>query len=244
MSNFSVLLLAAGSSSRFQDAHDKKPFVSLDNRAVWIHSAERFLRRDDVRQVLLVIAPADEEMFQRRFAADISRLGVEVVLGGRERADSVRNGLQKVSAGTDWVAIHDAARPCVTDEEMEAVFVAASHTGAAILATPVTSTLKQVSDSCQIEQTLSRQNKWLAQTPQVFAFTPLRQAYQALGTKKVTDDAELMERAGHAITVVEGSPLNIKITTRQDWQLAQAIVQLQAVPKFDAPPFSDDHLLR
>ena len=96
MSTFAVILPAAGMSSRFRDAHYKKPFAPLDNRPVWLHSAERFVNRDDVKQLIVVISPEDKEEFFSKFGANIAILGIEVVEGGAERSDSVQKALERV----------------------------------------------------------------------------------------------------------------------------------------------------
>ncbi len=134
----------------------------------------------------------------------------------------------------------------MTDEEIEKVFRAAEKTGAAILATPITSTIKQSADGQKIQATVSRQDKWLAQTPQVFRLSNLQAAFQNRDAAQPTDEAELMEKAGMDVTIVTGSVLNIKITTKQDLQLAKAVLKVLPKPKLDAPthPFADDHLWR
>ncbi len=144
MAQFSVILAAAGKSSRFRDKHYKKPFAPLADRAVWLHSAERFLNRDDVKQLIMVISPEDRDEFDSKFAANVAILGIEVVNGGPERCDSIANALARVRADVDFVAIHDAARPCLANEWIDKIFAAAEQSGAAILAIPVTSTLKRV----------------------------------------------------------------------------------------------------
>ena len=122
MPKFSVILAAAGKSQRFKDDHYKKPYAILNKKAVWLHSADRFLKRDDVQQVIVVIAEEDRESFMTKFGANLAVLGIDVVIGGKERCDSVANALAKVKPDTDFVAIHDAARPCVSDEDIENVF--------------------------------------------------------------------------------------------------------------------------
>ncbi len=245
MSKFSVIIAAAGKSTRFKDEHFKKPFVRLDQKAVWLYSVERFLNRDDVCQVILVVAAEDREEFLSRFGPNVAILGIDVVEGGQQRADSVQNALAKVDEAAEFVAVHDAARPCVTDEEIEAVFVAAQKSGAAILATPVSSTIKEVEKGV-VKGTVPRSNKYLAQTPQVFRRADLEQAYAARGARQPTDEAELMEASGHAVTVVKGSPLNIKITTKRDLKLAKSILKSMPPPKLDAPahPFADGDMWR
>ena len=137
MAKFAVIMPAAGKSRRFRDEHYKKPFAPLDNRAVWLHSAEKFLNRDDVKQLILVISPEDREAFNSKFAANVAILGIEVVEGGAERADSVGNAMARVKADVDFIAVHDAARPCIANEWIDKIFAAAEESEAAILAIPV-----------------------------------------------------------------------------------------------------------
>jgi 2-C-methyl-D-erythritol 4-phosphate cytidylyltransferase len=127
--SFAVILPAAGKSSRFRDPHYKKPFVPLDNRPVWLHAAEKFTNRSDVQQTLLVISPEDREAFQSKIGANAALLGIEIVDGGAERTDSVANALARVRADIDFVAIHDAARPCIAEEWIDSVFAAAVKSG-------------------------------------------------------------------------------------------------------------------
>lgn len=244
MSSFAVILPAAGKSSRFRDPHYKKPFVPLENRPVWLHAAEKFTNRSDVRQTLLVISPEDREAFQSKIGANAALLGIEIVDGGTERTDSVANALARVHADIDFVAIHDAARPCIADEWIDAVFAAAVQTGAAILATPVHGTLKRVAADRAIVETVSREGLWEAQTPQVFRRQLLLDAYARRTSAPATDDAQLVERLGHKVTVVPGSPMNLKITTKDDLRLAAAMLKALPKPKLLGPahPFADDHL--
>ncbi len=245
MSNFAVILPAAGQSSRFHDKHYKKPFASLDNRAVWLHSAERFINRPDVKQVILVISPEDREDFFMRFGSNVAILGIDVVDGGKERADSVQNALARVKPDCQYIAVHDAARPCLADEWIDSVFEAAVKTDAAILATPVVATLKRVRQDHTIETTVPREQLWEAQTPQVFKRQLLMDAYAKRGSLPATDEAFLVEKLGHAVTVVLGSPINLKITTRDDLRLASHLLKALPKPKLSGShPFADDDMWR
>src|SRR6516225_4707110 len=133
---FAVILPAAGKSSRFRDK-EKKPFTNLDGRPVWLRSAEMFVTRDDVCQCIIVIAKADQEVFRRRSGAHLAFMNVQVADGGGERFESVANALALVKPEADFVAIHDAVRPCLTEEQITKVFAGAEKTNAALLAVPV-----------------------------------------------------------------------------------------------------------
>jgi 2-C-methyl-D-erythritol 4-phosphate cytidylyltransferase len=244
MAKVAVILPAAGQSSRFKDK-EKKPFALLDGRAVWLRTVELFITRSDVCQTLLVIAKGDRELLQRRFAANLAFMEIQVVDGGAQRFDSVANAVALLKPDVDLVAIHDAVRPCLTAEQISAVFAKAEETGAAILAVPVSDTLKRV-DGHKVLGTMPRQGLWQAQTPQVFRRDWLVEAYanRAKLGKDITDDAQLIEAAGHTVHVVEGALSNIKITTKGDIFLADAILKSLPKPKPARPahPFAEEEM--
>ncbi len=248
MSNFAVILPAAGRSQRFGDQNYKKPFAPLGDRAVWLHTVERFANRSDVCQTILVIAEEDRETFQTKFGANLAFMGIDIVMGGAERTDSVAAALEMLVEQAEFVAIHDAARPCVETQSVDAVFKAASESGAAILACPIAATLKRASGGQPptIQETVPRNALWSAQTPQVFARHLIQQAYAQRSEEPATDDAQLVERLGHTVTLVEDSPLNIKITTQRDLRLAAQILKTAPPKKPDgvAHPFAGDDLWR
>ena len=204
MPTVAVVLPAAGRSSRF-GGERKKVFADLAGRAVWRRSVEAFAGRTDVAQLLVVAAAEEIDAFA----------GVEVVAGGAECADSVGNALAHLRDDIDFVAVHDAARPCVTAAQIDAVFAAAVKTGAALLAVPVSDTVKRADAAGNVETTLSRAGLWLAQTPQVFRRDWLVAAHRRRGEfgSEATDDAQLVEWSGHAVALVPGSTANLKITT-------------------------------
>src|SRR5215470_19610517 len=143
MAKFAVILPAAGKSSRFRDK-EKKPFANLDGRAVWLRTVEQFITRSDVAQCIIVVSPDDQEMFRRRYGANLAFMNVQIADGGPERFESVANALALVKPEVDFVAVHDAVRPCLTEEMINAVFAKAEKTGAALLATPIVETVKRV----------------------------------------------------------------------------------------------------
>jgi len=245
MAKFAVILPAAGQSSRFKDK-EKKPFAVLDGRAVWLRCAELFVTRDDVLQTIIVVSKADQETFRRRYAANMAFMNVQIADGGAERFESVANALALVKPEAEFVAIHDAVRPCLTEEMVNAVFASAARTGAALLAVPVTDTLKRVNAQQEVQETVARQGLWLAQTPQVFRREWLVEAYANRGKvgKEVTDDTQLVEAAGHKVHVVEGSSTNVKITTKGDLFLAEAVLKSRPKPKPSGPihPFAEEEM--
>jgi len=222
MPRFAVILPAAGRSSRFGSA-EKKVFAVLDGRTVWRRSAELFVARPDVCQCIVVAAPEDRD----RFGAAPADGRVEIADGGAERFESVANALARTTAEAEFVAVHDAARPCLTAELIDKVFDRAAETGAAMLAVRVADTVKRDDGQGRVVATVPREGLWLAQTPQVFRRDWLLDAYArraALGAG-VTDDAQLVEAAGYAVYLVPGSGANLKITTREDLDLAEAVLR-------------------
>lgn len=233
MTKTAVIIPAAGKAERF-GASENKTFAKLDGRPLFLRAIELFLNRDDVCQIILAVAPEDMETMKSKYAPNIAFMGVKLVEGGANRSDSVRAGLAVLDDEAEFVAVHDAARPCVTPEMIDAVLAEAAKSGAAILATPVTGTIKRVSESMTIDETAPREGLYEAQTPQVFGKQVLRDSYAALDNEaQVTDDAQVVELAGHPVTVVKSDATNIKVTTKADMALANAI--LKARPRKAAP---------
>ena len=226
---FALILAAAGRSSRFSrrgssDPTVKKVFAHLGGKPVWLRSVEKFTSRDDVRQVIIVVAPEDISWFRKYYISEINRMLLLVVAGGENRVDSIRNGLLAVSTRVGYVAVHDAARPCVTEQEIAAVFTAAKKRGAALLAAPVVGTVKRVVEG-QVEETVPRELLWEAQTPQVFRRDLILEAYQQKMRDVPTDDAQLVERLGHPVHIVPSDRGNLKITMQSDLVLAKYLVE-------------------
>src|SRR6266850_3284318 len=128
MASIAVIFPAAGRSSRFKDK-EKKPFATLDGRAVWLRSVELFINRAEVKQCIIVVSPDDQEMFRRRFGANLAFMNVQIANGGAERFESVANALALVKPEVDFIAVHDAVRPCLTEGLINDVFARAEKTG-------------------------------------------------------------------------------------------------------------------
>ena len=235
---FAVLLAAAGKSRRFADdeiidSATKKPFVELLGQPVWQQSAALFAADHRVRQLIVILSPEDREFFETTYASQIAQWSLELVDGGAERFESIENGLRQVRSDMDFVAIHDAARPCVTPEQVDAVFCTAERFDAAILAAPLVGTIKRAVSrddlsthvsNWEIAATVSRDNLWEAQTPQVFRRELIVKAFAQRGTKHVTDDAQLVENIGHTVKIVPSDHTNLKITTASDLRLARHLL--------------------
>jgi 2-C-methyl-D-erythritol 4-phosphate cytidylyltransferase len=244
MGQFAVILPAAGRSSRFGDPKQKKIYAELGGRAVWLRAVEPFINREDVAQIILAIAAEDRELFERRYRAHVAFMNITVIEGGAERCDTVAHALELVDPRCDHVAVHDAARPCLRSELIDAVFAAAVAHGAALLAVPVADTIKRAGDNRMTCATIPRDGLYLAQTPQVFERALLCRAYaqRSRVDGQITDDCQLVEALGHPCAVVESTALNIKITTMADLKLAAAILPLLEKPRRELPahPFADE----
>lgn len=244
MGSFALILPAAGTSSRFGNPAEKKIYADLDGRAVWLRALDPFLLRDDVVQTIVAIHPEDRELFERRYRPSVAFLGLDVIHGGAERHDTIAAALAVVRPECEFVAVHDAARPCVTREVIDAVFTATRESGAAIPGLPVAETLKRVDVSGRsVDATVPRAGLVAVQTPQAFRLDLLKAAYanrsQVAG---ITDDAQLVEALGHPVRVVEGSPFNLKITRAADLKVAEAFLQAMPKPKPEGTthPFADE----
>ncbi len=228
--NVAAIICAAGGSSRFGGKR-KKAFVNAAGRAVFLRSVELFANREDVKQILLGIAPEDEELVSVKWGPNLKFFNVKIFFGGSERFDTVSKGLELIKDDIDLIAVHDACRCCVTEKLIGASFAAAAKSGAAIPACPVAATIKEVKDNTII-RTVDRVRLYEAQTPQVFDAELLKKAYENLKNldqSKISDDSQLVEALGHKVTIVKADSSNIKITRQSDIAIAEAI--LKSMPK-------------
>lgn len=235
MSKFAVIIAAAGKGERFgvdqANGSQSKIFAKLDGRPVFIRTLELFINREEVAQTLLVVSADQLDSVKKDYGPNLGFMGVQLVEGGAERHESVMRGIEQVREDIGWVAIHDAARPCVSADMIDAVFAEAQKSGAAILASPLHGTIKRVSQAGIIDATISRERLYEAQTPQVFSVDVIKKAHAAKPTNvsnndlEITDDAQLVELIGHPVSVVESDLTNLKITTKPDMALAHAIIK-------------------
>lgn len=238
MSKVAVIVAGAGKSERF-GSKESKVFARLDGRPVFLRTLEKFVNREDVCKTIFVVSPDDLQETKDKFGPNLGFMGVTLVAGGAERVESVEAGLAVVPDDADLVAVHDAARPCITEEMIDTVFAEAAKCGAALLGTPLVGTIKRATTERVIEETVPRTDLYEAQTPQVFRKDILTRAFaeKPEDTSAITDDAALVENIGVPVTIVQSDATNLKITTKSDIMLANAIIKsrpTKTVSKFGA----------
>ena len=213
-----AIIAAAGSGSRFGSVTPKQ-FLEINGKLVIAHTIELFQAAPSVDSIVMVLGSDRVEGFDISAYSKITN----VVAGGASRAASVLNGIKVLDDGVGIVAVHDAARPLVTIDEINATIEKAKETGAACLVAPVTDTIKSIRGG-EIAATLDRDKLRRALTPQAFKVEVLRAAFENADLDAATDECYLVEKLGHPIAIVEGSPRNIKITHPEDMILAKALI--------------------
>ncbi len=222
-----AVIPAAGSGRRFGGATPKQ-YLNLLNKPIMLHSIDRIFA---LPLAGCVVAISDDDHIAKTLNYEHAQ-AIQFVVGGAERMDSVLAGLvflQDRAAPDDWVLVHDVARPCITAQSLNRLFETLKNDPVGgILATPVRDTLKKAQLGHHVA-TVSRENLWQAQTPQMFRFGLLRDALTAAKNQslQVTDEASAMELAGFPIQLVEGRMDNIKVTYSDDLALAEVILQAQ-----------------
>jgi 2-C-methyl-D-erythritol 4-phosphate cytidylyltransferase len=220
-----AIIAAAGAGRRMKSDRPKQ-LLTLDKTPILIYTLRKF---DACRLIdrIIVAAPQEsvEEVRKLVAGAGFSK-SVSVVQGGARRQDSVAVAMQHLGHDTTLVAVHDAVRPFVKVDEIEAVILEAQKSGAAVLAIPIVDTVKQIRKDV-IDSTLTREHLVLAQTPQAFRIEVLREAFERARRDEYygTDESSLVERLGLPVAVVRGSERNIKITRPDDLALARFFLQ-------------------
>ena len=241
-----AIVAAAGSSTRMADPSIGSPagqagqaidklFVPVAGRPLLAHVLASIQGCPLVHRIVLVVSSASLQ--RGRDLVTQHRLGKvsTVCQGGPRRQDSVRLGLEALSAsgGCDWVLVHDGARLLIAPTIMEGL-AAARETGAAVPAIPIADTIKMADEDGAIASTVDRNRLWAAQTPQVFRYDLLLRAHREVAAD-VTDDAAMLEALGLPVKLYPGSPLNIKVTTPQDLNMAEALLREAARSGADRP---------
>ena len=226
-----VLLVAGGTGTRMETDIPKQ-LILLRNRPVMFHTLDNFLSLSPDLAAVLVLHSSILDQWDNladQWLSAEERNRVFVCPGGAERTSSVSNGLEKIAeiseAGDSLIAIHDAVRPFAFPEILSAAYEMAQDKGSAVACVKVKSSLREMTDSGS--KAVDRSRFFHVQTPQIFRLGDLRKAYQERPHDKFTDDASLMEAAGHSVSLCEGSYDNIKITTPEDLAVAEIILSRQ-----------------
>jgi 2-C-methyl-D-erythritol 4-phosphate cytidylyltransferase len=233
-----VILPAAGLGTRMAKsqpdaAHNRKQFLVLEGSPILMHTIRKFAQSATVSEIVVALRGDDIGWFQELLDKEALAKPVRLVVGGDSRQESVEHALEALDESVELVAVHDAVRPFVSLEQIEAVIAEAAVCGAAILGVVPVDTVKRASRH-RIETTIPRERLVLAQTPQVFRFGLLKQAFAQATADGFTgtDESSLVERLENVdVHVVPGSDRNIKITKPTDLELAKAFLAEEAARK-------------
>jgi 2-C-methyl-D-erythritol 4-phosphate cytidylyltransferase len=221
----SAIVVAAGSGTRL-GISTPKAFVRIDGVSLLLRVVRTIAAVDTVDEIVLAVPAGTQGLARAEVDTAGLQIPVKITKGGEERRDSVRLALALTSAEAELIVVHDAARPFATPAMFSTCIAVAAQRGGAVVAIPVVDTLKEAYAGT-IVTTVARHNLWQAQTPQAFRRDLLIRAHERALREKiaVTDDAFLCERLGAAIQLVQGSTVNLKITTLEDLRLGEAIAR-------------------
>jgi len=230
-----ALIVSAGKGRRFMEGK-KKQFYFLAGKPILAHTLDQFEKSSLIHSILLVVGQEDmdyclKEIVEKWQFRKIS----QIIPGGKQRQDSVKNGIDVLSKDTDIVVIHDGVRPFVTKEMIEDSIRSAIRFQAVVFAMPVKETIKMIQPDGTVLKTLDRESLWQIQTPQTFRADVIKEAYYKATEDGFngTDDASLVERIGLKVHILPGTYTNIKITTPEDLILANLFLQTMIPTKLD-----------
>jgi 2-C-methyl-D-erythritol 4-phosphate cytidylyltransferase len=236
MSSNAVIIVAAGSSQRFGE---DKLMALVQGRPLISYSLQIFAAIPSVEEIILVVAAGREEFFSQLVKemnlADVNGK-IKIVSGGGNRHESVQCGLRSLSSNTEWIAIHDAARPLIARSMIELTFQKAREHGAAALAVPVTETLHRASPDQVAEETVNRTGLWSMQTPQVFRKADLVALPALQENQSPTDEVSALLQRGIKTYLVENREPNIKVTYPEDLKLVTAYYAIREAMSTAATP--------
>ena len=223
-----VVIVAAGTGSRMNMGINKQ-FIKLEGKEIIAYTIEKFYNNSNIEDIVVVVKEDESEFFKKEILDKYNFKNVKIAYGGKERQDSVYNGLKLLDEKCDVVLIHDGARPFVSDKIIDKSIEEAKEHKAIVVGVPVKDTIKVIDNDKKIVDTPNRSVLWAVQTPQTFDYNILIDAYKDAFKNKFygTDDAMLVERIGYKVKMLEGSYNNIKITTQEDLNIGSQILRVQ-----------------
>ena len=223
-----VVIVAAGTGSRMNMGINKQ-FIKLEGKEIIAYTIEKFYNNSNIEDIVVVVKEDESEFFKKEILDKYNFKKVKIAYGGKERQDSVYNGLKLLDEKCDVVLIHDGARPFVSDKIIDKSIEEAKEHKAIVVGVPVKDTIKVIDNDKNIVDTPNRSVLWAVQTPQTFDYNILIDAYKDAFKNKFygTDDAMLVERIGYKVKMLEGSYNNIKITTQEDLNIGSQILRVQ-----------------
>ncbi|XP_047059260.1 2-C-methyl-D-erythritol 4-phosphate cytidylyltransferase, chloroplastic [Lolium rigidum] len=219
----SVILLSGGQGKRM-GANMPKQYLPLLGAPIAVHSLRTFCGMKEVKEVVVVCDPSYKNIFEG--SVENLQIPIKFTWPGKERQDSVFNGLQEIDGDSELVCVHDSARPLVSSEDVKKVLEDAAVHGAAVLGVPVKATIKEANNDSFVVKTLDRKTLWEMQTPQVMEPNLLKDGFELVKRDdlEVTDDVSIVEYLKHPVYITEGSYTNIKVTTPDDLLLAERLM--------------------
>ena len=223
-----VVIVAAGTGSRMNMGINKQ-FIKLEGKEIIAYTIEKFYNNSNIEDIVVVVKEDESEFFKKEILDKYNFKNVKIAYGGKERQDSVYNGLKLLDEKCDVVLIHDGARPFVSDKIIDKSIEEAKEHKAIVVGVPVKDTIKVIDNDKNIVDTPNRNVLWAVQTPQTFDYNILIDAYKDAFKNKFygTDDAMLVERIGYKVKMLEGSYNNIKMTTQEDLNIGSQILRVQ-----------------
>ena len=222
----SVVIVSAGKGSRMK-ADINKQFLKLNQKEVIAHTIDKFYNNENIDEIVVVVREDESDFFKEHIIDKYKYENIKIAFGGKERQDSVFNGLKSVDKSCEIVLIHDGARPFVTDEIINNSIESAKENKCVIVGVAVKDTIKVINENNEVLDTPDRSTLWSIQTPQVFTYESIMKSHKKAKEENYygTDDSMLMEHFGYKVTVVEGSYNNIKITTPEDLKIGEEILK-------------------
>ena len=223
-----VVIVAAGTGSRMNMGINKQ-FIKLEGKEIIAYTIEKFYNNSNIEDIVVVVKEDESDFFKKEILDKYNFKNIKIAYGGKERQDSVYNGLKLLDKKCHFVLIHDGARPFVSDKIIDNCIEEAKNHKAVVVGVPVKDTIKVIDKDKYIVDTPNRSVLWAVQTPQTFDYNILIDSYKDAFKNGFygTDDAMLVERIGYKVKMVEGSYNNIKITTQEDLNIGSQILSVQ-----------------